>query len=369
MRAIQCFSSVPLLQGRQASGLYVTQKDISLPRCVLLCMELSALQWRRLNGPITLYTDTPMRNYLAEHHLLNCWDKVNTKVLDSFYRNCHSIDFKTFWSAGKFACYERERAPFVCIDTDLVVWKRLSFSSGIDFGFAHWERIEPEDESYPDLDQIQGPPGYEPFPRKCFAPLACNMAISYFGNDQFRKELAVQAMSFMKRNHLDPGTRYAVPEILYMEQRLPLAIAKRNGLTYAPVLECTWSPKNFRIVHPDNLTQNWFFSDLNTEKPFTHLWFHKKYLAENEAENRRYCAALKDKIHLAREGLNAADKGKLPGNWNIYAGCNKWCSRCSNIVRPMTEDPDVPAELRSLTQGRLLVFCQKYSNYTVTPPW
>lgn len=366
MRAIQCFSSVPLLQGRQASGLYGARKDLSLPRCVLLCMELSALQWRRLNGPITLYTDTPMRDYLAAHRLLDCWDEVDTKTLDSFYRNGHGIDFRTFWSAGKFACYEQERAPFACIDTDLVVWKRLSFSSDVDFGFAHWERIEPGDESYPDLDRTRVPPGYEPFPCEFFGPLACNMAITYFGNDGFRKEFAARAMSFMKGNRLDPGTRYAVPEILYMEQRLPLAIAKRDGLACAPVLECTWSPKRFRIVHPDKLTQNWFFSDLDTEKPFTHLWFHKKYLAENEAENQRYCAALEDKIRLARERSGAAAS---PESRHVYAGCDKWCSRCSHAVRPMAEDPDVPERLRSYTQGKLLVFCQKYSHYTVTPPW
>ncbi len=262
MRAIQRFSIVPLLQGRQASGLYGAQKDISLPRCVLLCMELSALQWRRLNAPVTLYTDTPMRDYLVAHRLLDCWDKVDTKTLDGFYRNGHGIDFKAFWSAGKFACYEQERAPFACIDTDLVVWKRLSFSPDVDFGFAHWERIEAGDESYPDPDQIRIPPGYELFPCESFDPLACNMAITYLGNDGFRKELAARAMSFMRGNHLDPGTRYAVPEILYMEQRLPLAIAKRDGLACAPVLECTWSPKNFRIVHPDKLSKNWFFRTL-----------------------------------------------------------------------------------------------------------
>lgn len=368
MRAIQCFSSVPLLQGRRASGLYGTEKDISLPRCVLLSMELSALQWRRLNGPVTLYTDTPMRNYLAEHHLLKCWDKVNTKTLDNFYRDHHDIDFRTFWSAGKFACYQKERAPFACIDTDLIVWKRLCFSSDLDFGFAHWERIEQGDESYPDPSRIQKPPGFDDSPEEFFGPLACNMAITYFGNDRFRRELADRAMSFMEGNRLDPGDRYAVPEILYMEQRLPLAIAKRDGLTCAPVLECTWSPKNFRIVHPNDLTRNWFFSDLDPSKPFTHLWFHKKHLAEHAEENQRYCAALKEKIRLARARPRITKRSIAPETWPIYENCNRWCSRCFRITRPPAEDSDVPASFKSYTKGRLLVFCQKDSSYTVTPP-
>lgn len=161
MRAIQCYSSRPMTEGRGASGLFGDSGEIFLDEHVRLCMVLSALQWRRLNGPITLYTDTPMKRYLEKHKLLSYWDDVDTEVLDRFYEECGVINFSVFWSAGKFACYLHEEAPFVCIDTDLIVWDTLEFDEGLDFAFAHWEQIEAGDESYPDVSRIHKPDGYK----------------------------------------------------------------------------------------------------------------------------------------------------------------------------------------------------------------
>lgn len=302
MKAIQCLSSMPLLGGRQASGLYGEGNELTveLPESVLLCMKLSALQWRRLNGPIKLYTDTQMKYYLEKKGLLDCWDAIDTDVLDYFYHNCGEIDFRVFWSAGKFACYQHERAPIICIDTDLVVWKKLNFIEGLDFAFAHWEKIEPDDESYPSLDQIERTEmDKSELPPNCFSNYACNMAVTYLGNDAFREKFVTHAMAFMRQSSAKPDGRYALPEILYMEQRLPLAIADKEQLSYAPVLACTWNPKKFQIMHPSRNLENWFFSNLDHNKPFTHLWFHKKYLEENATANAAYCEDLRREIRMA----------------------------------------------------------------------
>jgi len=243
-----------------------------------------------------------MKRYLESKDMLGCWDSVDTSVLDTFYQDGGGIDFRVFWSAGKFACYQQEKAPFVCIDTDLVLWKRLNFAEGLDFAFAHWEKIEPGDESYPDLTEIKRTEmEKKELPAHWFGSYASNMAITFFGNDSFREKFVSHAIAFMVQSSVKPEDRYATPEILYMEQRLPLAIAHKERFNYAPVLECTWSPKNFRILHHSKELENWFFSNLDHEKPFTHLWFHKKYLGENPNANAAYCRDLRREIEQAQQ--------------------------------------------------------------------
>lgn len=306
MNAIQCFSSYPVLCGRQVCGLYEEKKEIFLPEYILLGMKLSALQWRRTNGAIKLYTDSPMKKYLESQGILNCWDLVDTELLDSFYEECRHINFGTFWSAGKFACYMQEKAPFVCIDTDLIVWEKLEFDKTLDFAFAHWEKIEEGDESYPELSRIHRPDDYTEWDESIFEDricqeYACNMSITYLGSEKLRKDFAARALRFMSENEVEADGRYAVPEILYAEQRLPLALTVKNNMSYAPILPCVWSPKRFCILSQDSRYKNWFFADLDVDRPFTHMWFHKKYLAENKAARAEYCSNLRKYIDIQEE--------------------------------------------------------------------
>lgn len=302
MKAIHCFSSRPVLAGRTAAGLFddVTPK---IPEATLLFMKLSALQWRRTNGSIKLYTDIPVKNFLDRRGLLSCWNETDTDVLENFYRDNTNIRHDTFWSAGKFAAYLSETAPFVCIDTDLAVWKTLDLNG--DFMFAHWESIEEGDASYPDLTTLSRPKGYRLTVNDSvlFKTHACNMAVTYFGNDDFKNEFTRLALDFMTDNNVDAAQRYATPEILYSEQRLPLALLLKQKLSFRPILNLTWSPLQFKITHCPPEYKYWFFSNLDTQKPFTHLWFHKKYLAENPTANADYCAKLRTLIADAEEGL------------------------------------------------------------------
>lgn len=302
MRGIHVFSTRPQLAGRSAAGVF-DDSTPKIPEATLLFMKLSALQWRRTNGTLKLYTDTAMKKFLDEHNLLSCWDDVDTDVLENFYR-ANNVRHDAFWSAGKFAAYFSEAAPFVCIDTDLAVWQPIDFSG--DFMFAHWESIEDGDESYPeDLTTLSRPQGYclTVEDSALFKTQACNMAITYFGNDDFKNEFTRRALDFMIGNDFNVNGRYATPEILYAEQRLPLALLLERKLSFRPVLDLTWSPLQFRITQFPPQFKNWFFSDLDTSKTFTHLWFHKKYLAENATENATYCAKVRSLIADAETSL------------------------------------------------------------------
>ena len=291
MNAIQCFSSRPITAGRSAAGLF-DNDTAKFPESTLLFMQLSALQWRRTNGTIKLYTDTRMKKFLAERDLLSCWNFVDTDVLENFYCTNPNIRHDAFWSAGKFATYLSETAPFVCIDTDLIDF------SGVDFSFAHWESIESGDKNYPDLSTLNRPKGYHLLDSASpiFKKRACNMAITYFGINTFKNEFTRLALNFIVNNDFNVNQRYATPEILYAEQRLPLALLLNQKLSYRPVINLTWSPQQFKITQFPPHFKNWFFSNLDMSKPFTHLWFHKQWLAGNPSANAEYCAKLRSLI-------------------------------------------------------------------------
>lgn len=296
MKIIQCFNSKPMTKGRHVCGTYGADQ-IDLPHYIRLVMQLSAIQCRRTNGPVTLYTDSPMKKYLEEKHMMEWWDQVDTEILDSMTEVHPDIDSNVFWSAAKFACYEKQEAPFICIDTDLILWKKLEILPDTALGFAHWESIEEKDLSYPPLEMLQIPSGYKFHNEASYAAAAANMSVTFIGNDKLRKQFVKEAFSFMEKNQgINPQKRYATPEILYMEQRLPLAIAADLGLAYEPFMNTVWSPKQFRFIKPDPRYGDWFFAGLDSTKPFTHLWFHKQFLQSNEEARMKYIKELENKI-------------------------------------------------------------------------
>ena len=158
MLGIHCFFSQPVQQGRDVSGVYKTYIPGKIfSNYALYTMLLSALQWKKTNGNIKLYCDASVYEQLRQFRLLSCWDDIEVLRDDSVDRG---INLQVFWSAVKFLVYERQYEPFVCIDTDLIVWKKLDICPDVDWQFAHWESIEPGDISYPDTATLSKPAGY-----------------------------------------------------------------------------------------------------------------------------------------------------------------------------------------------------------------
>ncbi|MBQ6759623.1 MAG: hypothetical protein IJP42_11170, partial [Selenomonadaceae bacterium] len=60
----------------------------------IFTLILSALEWRRHNGEIFLYTDTAGKKFFDEAGLLELWDGVDTS-LDEWLRL--GIDENIFW--------------------------------------------------------------------------------------------------------------------------------------------------------------------------------------------------------------------------------------------------------------------------------
>ena len=130
MLGIHCFFSQPVQQGRDVSGVYKTYIPGKIfSNYALYTMLLSALQWKKTNGNIKLYCDASVYEQLRQFRLLSCWDDIEVLRDDSVDR---WINLQVFWSAVKFLVYERQYEPFVCIDTDLIVWKKLDICPDMD---------------------------------------------------------------------------------------------------------------------------------------------------------------------------------------------------------------------------------------------
>ncbi len=79
----------------------------------LLTTILSALQWRRKNGSIRLYTDSVGKEYYEREQMTFIWDEgINTQVLENIKE---TIDFSIFLGGRKAFCSERH-ANSLCYD-------------------------------------------------------------------------------------------------------------------------------------------------------------------------------------------------------------------------------------------------------------
>ncbi len=288
MKGIQCFSSRPIQTGRDISGYAKYAKDyIDLPDYMLLTLCLSALQWRKTNGEITLHTDTLFYNYLSEKKVTSFWNNIVCS-LDNISDKFPGINHAVFWSAGKFYCYLIESAPFVCVDTDLIVWKKLNFNPNHDLMFTHWESIETEDTSYIDQSGIQVSNAYNFIDVNTKITKGLNMSITALLNEEFKNLFTKKATEFMLSSTKNYDGSYATPEILYMEQVLPVQIALKYGFNISPFIQCTWSPKQFRFISQDKKLGDWIFNSFNENHICTHLWFHKNYIDKNNEARKEY---------------------------------------------------------------------------------
>lgn len=75
-----------------------------------------------------------------------------------------------------------------------------------------------------------------------------------------------------------------------MEQILPVQLAMKMQKKIKPLIECIWSPKQFRFV--ENTSKPWNFNSFEQTQLCMHLWFHKNYIDKNSEPRREYMNAL-----------------------------------------------------------------------------
>ena len=254
MRAFHAFWSAPN-RARHGGG-------IAVPDHELLTLILSALEWRRLNGPITLVTDGAGAAFFERAGLAGLWSAPIDTSLDGMDA---SLDPELFWAAGKLEALRRTSAPCVMLDADMIVWRDLSPLLKENAVAAHREELDPA--VYPDpAEAFRLDPGYA-FPREWdFTLPAANTAFLYLPEDGLKEYYANSAFRFMRAlRNADAGP---VVSMCFAEQRLLPMCAHARGVGLDTLLD----------LHA-----------LDEQDFVTHLWGRKRALATSDEERIEYC--------------------------------------------------------------------------------
>lgn len=243
--------------------LRVRQENFFMHDFEVLTMLISALEWRKHNGEITLITDNAGYDYLKNLNLLSAYDNVEVYLDEMTNLN---INEDVFWAGGKLFALLRQTAPICIIDLDFILWQKLNFE---EFG-KNIAVIHREDNGgfvYPDKDYFKFKNEFN-FPDNLDWNIRpCNGAFVYFGSNEFIKEYADFAIKFMQ-NADESFDRLCY--MVFIEQRFMSMCAKKL---------------NLNIYEFSNL------GDLFNpkQKYFTHIWGYKQKLRDNLNDAENFC--------------------------------------------------------------------------------
>lgn len=229
----------------------------------LYCTALSALQWRRNGGKITLCCDGKYAEYYRRIGFSGVWDGIRVCVADDL----EGIDPLMFWAGAKLLALRETDAPVVMIDTDFIAWNNPVF--GDEIIAAHREDIS--DGIYPPLSFFKTRGHVLPDFSEDVLPL--NTAFLYIPDNDFKEFYTSQAIAFMKSAvKCSDYLKYMV----FAEQRL---IAMCAEYTRTPVKTLLDKDVLFR-----------------PQSDFTHLWGAKQAMRDHPELRRDFVSKCADKI-------------------------------------------------------------------------
>lgn len=257
--------------------------DYAVEPFELLTTALSALQWRRENGVISMLCDTAAARYYAALGLSFLWDGGVYPLLDSIPPDINPI---SFWAAGKLYSLAALRAPCVMVDTDFIVWKPLApLLSGQDAAAIHREDISPG--IYPGPEAFGRSQGFD-LASLDWTVRPLNTALAYFGDDGFRRFYTDHAIAFMRSA---PQADDVLTYMVFAEQRMLAMCAKAYGA---------------RVTALSDLPGLFGGQDY-----YTHVWGFKQQMRDEPALYSDFCRRCAER--LRRDFPDAAKRiAKVP---------------------------------------------------------
>nr|WP_297173895.1 hypothetical protein [uncultured Agathobaculum sp.] len=229
----------------------------------LLTTALSALVWRRKNGPVRMICDSEAKRYYQSLGLCFLWDEGVHPLLDTVPQDVNPM---AFWAAGKLYALSAMPAPCVMIDTDFICWKPLApLVGGLDAAAVHREDIAPD--IYPGPAAFPHTRGFD-FTAFDWSVQPLNTALSYFGSDDFRRYYTDTAIRFIRSS---PGADDALTYMVFAEQRLISMCAVKQQARVAALSDL---PALF------GGGQNGYF---------THIWGFKQQMCDEPALYADFC--------------------------------------------------------------------------------
>ena len=232
----------------------------------LLTTALSALLWRRHNGPLDLYCDEIAYAYYESLGLLDLWDAIHPLPLDA------SLDADCFWAAGKLLALRQMQSPCVMLDTDFIVWQPLEpLLRGLPLAVIHREPLDSG--IYPDPQPFCSEAGFDLSGLDLTEP-AANTALAWFADASFKNRYCDTALDFMRRAK-PQGDR--LTHMVFAEQRLLPMLAARDRVPLSALSDLAAL----------------FFSG---QQMFTHTWGYKQVLRTDPAARERFCRRCASRI-------------------------------------------------------------------------
>ncbi len=233
----------------------------------LLTMILSALMWRKMNGPITLYGDERAIDYIHKNKIDHIWNGGIEEI-----KVPSEISPRVFWAAGKLFALKRAQMPAVMVDLDLIVWKNIgSYIDGTDVSAIHREGIYPD--VYPGREFFNMRKGCEFDPEWSWDVPPVNTCMLYIADENFKKYYVDSSIGFME-NCME--TEENLCHMVFAEQRLLAMCAEKCG-------------KMISSFFPEA-------ADISRQDVFTHLWGYKNILKFNFQKRVEYNNRLCERI-------------------------------------------------------------------------
>lgn len=230
----------------------------------LLTTIMSALQWRKHNGPIKLYTDSDGKRIYKEQNMTFIWNNgIDTNVLDNIQDR---VDFSIFWAGGKLYALRDMQTPCVMLDTDMVVWKGLDEIINPQRDRVVCVHKEYLSEFYPSIDKLKTAKGYRFSEAWSWTAEPFNTALLYLADSKFKEIYTSHAIKFM-RDNLERAND-DISQIVFAEQRL-IGICAENTKTPVKTLI------DLEQLHQQDL--------------ITHIWGGKNALRQSPEFSDKFC--------------------------------------------------------------------------------
>lgn len=263
-----------------------------VPDYELLCTILSALMWRKYNGPIKLYADKLALRFYERMGMLDLWDGGIDG--DTLERIPDDIDPEVFWAASKIFAIREEKVPFVMIDTDLIVWENITkVLEQKQFAVLHRESLR-DGHAYPPFECLKKRSDYKPDPDWNWEADPCNTALAYFNNAKFLTYYTDKSIDFMRGNMEKPDEM--VSQMVFAEQRIVSMCAEKMKV---PI---------FHFLDDPFQTEN---------RTFTHLWGGKRVACEFPEQRTILCRSMLRKLHREFYDYSFPSE-KLQSMFSIY---------------------------------------------------
>lgn len=272
MLGIQAYWSRPTITGTNGHHI-IKNENFKMFDWELLHFALSALEYRRLNGPLILFTDHIFYDYLKRLDFAKFWDYIDTDKYDKF-RSLNIVP-QNNWTAFKTWLIGEIPSPFLMFDHDNVIHSKIPQQLfDIDVRFAHYEYINPY--YYPEQHELDVK-GFEFDPLWDWNSHVPNTCMMYFNNDDFKNMYSAKAIDFERRN-VTKDERLSSVQYLFADQRLLIMMLKRHSIKFGQFSNKIWR-LNFEPYKNEPLLDDIVFD---------HTWGKKHSLVDKEDVRKPY---------------------------------------------------------------------------------